>query len=131
MPNHTPTPRCRRLAHLFTAGIALAFFCGCASVRFQTTRQARFINMDSDVLRVDYGEEKRTETLPNGLVCTFDGKVRLQLPEGKRIVLYQALSTSGVRYVSKDRQFEFIEKGPYCLLRLNGKTHFEGVYCRK
>jgi len=131
MSNHMPTSRCRRLAHLFTAGIFLAVCCGCASLRFQTTRQARFINMDSDVLRVDYGEEKRTETLPNGLVCTFDGKVRLQLPEGKRIVLYQALSTSGVRYVSKDRQFEFIEKGPYCLLRLNGKTHFEGVYCRK
>lgn len=87
--------------------------------------------MDSEVLHVDYGEEKRTETLPNGLVCTFDGKVRLQLPGGKRIVLYQALSTSGVRYVSKDRQFEFIEKGPYCLLRLNEKTFFEGVYCRK
>ena len=113
------------------AGIALAFLSGCASVRFHPTREARFISMDSELLHVDYGEEKRSETLPNGLVCTFDGKVRLTLPEGKRIVLYQALSTSGVRYVSKDKRYEFIEKGPYCLLRLDGKTFFEGFYCRK
>lgn len=131
MPLHTHKSCGRLLTLPLTVGFALTVFCGCATLRFKPTRQARFIDMDSDVLRVDYGEEKRTETLPNGLVCTFDGKVRLQFSDGKRIVLYQALSTSGIRYVSKDKRYEFIEKGPYCLLRLNGQPIFEGVYCRK
>ncbi|MDX9868280.1 MAG: MliC family protein [Kiritimatiellia bacterium] len=111
--------------------LALTLLCGCASLRFDTTRKARFIDMDSQILRVEYGEEKRTETLPNGLVCTFEGKVRLRLPaDGSRVTLYQAISASGVRYVSEDKRLEFIEKGPYCIVRQNGRTIFEGVYCR-
>ncbi len=87
--------------------------------------------MDAEVLVVEYGEEKRTETLPNGLVCTFEGKVRLLLPDKKRVTLYQALATSGVCYVSKDKQYDFHEKGPYCILRHQGVTIFEGYFCRK
>lgn len=109
----------------------LVALCGCASMRFKVKRETRFINMDAEVLHVAYGEEKRSKTLSSGIVCTFDGKVRLQFPDGKRIVLYQALSSSGMRYVSKDMQFEFREKGPYCILSQYGKTIFEGVYCRK
>jgi len=87
--------------------------------------------MDGQIVHADYGKEKRNETLPNGLVCTFEGKVRLRLPEGKRIVLYQAISTSGVRYVSANKQYEFTEMGPYCIVSHNGKQIFEGFFCRK
>ena len=104
---------------------------GCASLRFKPTRESRFINMDAEVLRAEYGQEKRTETLANGLVCTFDSKVRLHLPDKKRIVLYQTLAGSGVCYRSKDKRYEFHEKGPYCILRHQGTTLFEGVYFRK
>ncbi len=76
-------------------------------MRFKPLRETRFINMDAEVLHVEYGEEKRTETFPNGM------------------------SSSGIRFVDKKREFEFIEKGFYCLLRHNGQTVFEGVYCRK
>lgn len=119
--------RCRTFV-LCACCVSLA---GCASLRFKPIRQSRFVNMDVEVLRVEYGHEKRTETLPNGLVCAFDSKVRVRLPDGERIVLYQTLATSGVRYVSHDKQYEFNEKGPYCILRHQGKTLFEGIYCRK
>ena len=98
---------------------------------FNSTREASFIDMDGKVVHVDYGREKRTEILPNGLVCTFDGKIRLQLPDGKRFVLYQSMSTSGVRYVSANKQYEFTEMGPYCLVSQNGKMIYEGFFCRK
>lgn len=103
---------------------------GCATHRFKPTRETRFIDMDSNVLHVSYGEEKRTETLPNGLICTFSGKVRIVLPDGKKMVLYQAISTSGMRYLSEDKQYEFLEKGVYCFLLKDGVIIFEGVYCR-
>ena len=104
---------------------------GCASLRFKPTRESRFINMDAQTLRVEYGQEKRTETLANGLVCTFDGKVRVHLPDGKRIVLYQSRAGTGVCYRSEDKRYEFHEKGPYCILRHQGATLFEGVYFLK
>ncbi|MDD4017303.1 MAG: hypothetical protein PHV28_05095, partial [Kiritimatiellae bacterium] len=128
---HTPTPHRRGKARLLTACIALVCLCGCASLRFKPLRETRFINMDAEVLHVEYGEEKRTETFPNGLTSTFTGKVRLRLPDGKRVILYQTMSSSGIRFVTKNRELEFIEKGFYCLLRHNGKTVFEGVYCRE
>lgn len=110
--------------------LALAGTCGCATHGFKPTRETRFIDMDANVLHVSYGEEKRTETLPNGLVCTFSGKVRIELPDGKKIFLYQAISTSGMRYLSEDKHYEFREKGVYCFLLKDGEIIFEGVYCR-
>jgi hypothetical protein len=104
---------------------------GCATLTFKAKREARFVNMDGEFIRVDYGEEKRTETLPNGLVCTFNAKVRVTLPDGKRVVLYQALSPSGVRYLSASKHYEFIEKGPVCKMSRDGRTLFEGIHCRK
>jgi hypothetical protein len=86
--------------------------------------------MDSEIVHVTYSEEKRTETLPNGIVCTFEGKVRLLLPSGKAVTLYQSMTASGVRYVSKNKEYEFIEKGPCCRLFYKGAEIFEGVYCR-
>ena len=86
--------------------------------------------MDAEVLKVQYGKEKRTETLPNGLVCTFNDKVLLHLPDGKPVVLYQAMTTTGVRYVSANKRYEFHEKGPYCIVTYDGRTIFEGVFCR-
>jgi uncharacterized OsmC-like protein len=123
-----------RLPNALLRGLALfalAGLCGCATLTFKSTRQSRFINMDGEIVHVDYGKEKRTETMPNGLVCTYDGKVRLQLPDGKRVVLYQALTASGVRYVSQDKHYVFIEKGPYCMIYRDNKPFFEGVFCRK
>jgi len=112
----------------------LAFVCaslgGCASYHFKSIRESHFIDMDAEVLSVQYGKEKRTETLPNGIVCTFNDKVRLHLPNGKSVVLYQAITTTGVRYVSANKRYEFHEKGPYCIVKHEGKTIFEGVFCR-
>lgn len=104
---------------------------GCASWTFTPTRESRFINVDAEQLRVEYGREKRTETLPSGLVCTYEGKVRLTLPDGSRRVLYQTLATSGIRYLSANKQYEFIEKAPYCVLRHKGQVVFEGIYRRQ
>ena len=123
--------RLRASMRAFAALSVFAALCGCSTMRFEAKREARFINMDADVLHVSYGEEKRTETLPNGLVCTFKEKVLLRLPDGKRVVLYQALATSGMLYRSKDKTYEFREKGPYSILSHNGRMIFEGVYCRK
>ena len=120
-------PLVRRFALL---GLVLAGLAGCATSRFSATREMNFIDMDSNVLHVSYGEEKRTEKLPNGLVCTFSGKVLLELPDGKRMVLYQTLSSSGMRYQSTNKRYEFREKGVYCFLMKDGKVVFEGVYCR-
>ena len=85
--SHLPKAACLLLA---------ALLCGCATMTFKTIRERRFITMDAEILHVSYCEEKRTETLPNGLVCTFDRKVLLRLPDGKRVVLYQTISASGV-----------------------------------
>ena len=103
---------------------------GCATWTFRATREARFVNLDAERLHVAYGRERRTETLPNGLVCTFEGKVRIRLPDGRRIVLYQAIATSGMRYVSANKRFAFHEKGPFCAVYQDGQPIFEGVYSR-
>jgi hypothetical protein len=113
------------------SGLVLVAVAGCATWTFRAKREARFVNMDGEFIRVSYGEEKRSETLPNGLVCTFDGKVRLRLPDGTRAVLYQAISTTGMRYLTADKELEFREKGPYCVVSRRGRTIFEGVHCRK
>ncbi|MDD4101520.1 MAG: hypothetical protein PHU80_02665 [Kiritimatiellae bacterium] len=97
---------------------------------FKPYRETRFINMDAEVIRAEYAKEQRTETLPSGLVSTFDNKVRLTMPDGKRLTLYQSFSPFGVRYVSKDNRCEFIERGIYCLFYKDGKVVFEGVHCR-
>jgi hypothetical protein len=112
------------------AGAALLLAGGCATGGGQTTREARFIDMDSNVLQVAYSEEKRSEILPNGLACTFSGKVRVRLPDGKRVTLYQTLSSSGMRYLSSNKRYELREMGIYCYLLKDNKRVFEGVYCR-
>jgi hypothetical protein len=53
------------------------------------------------------------------------------LPDGSRRVLYQTLATSGIRYLSANKQYEFIEKAPYCVLRHKGRVVFEGIYLRQ
>ena len=123
--------RLRHRLPALLAAVLLGLACGCATLFFKVDRSSRFIDMDAQHLRVEYGKEKRTEVLPNGLSCTFDNKVRLTLPDGKRVVLYQALAASGIRYLSANKHYEFIEKGPYCLVRQDGRLIFEGVYCRR
>ena len=46
------------------------------------------------------------------------------------MVLYQTLSSSGMRYQSTNKRYEFREKGVYCFLMKDGQVVFEGVYCR-
>ena len=119
-----------RSVRLFATLVVLAVLSGCYTSNAGKTRESRFINMDAEVLHVTYSQEKRTETLPNGIVCTFDGKVRLRLPSGKSVTLYQAMTATGVRYLSKNKEYEFIEKGPCCKLYYKGAEFFEGVFCR-
>jgi membrane-bound inhibitor of C-type lysozyme len=103
---------------------------GCYTSQGGKTRESRFINMDAEMIHVTYSEEKRTEMLSNGLVCTFEGKVKLVLHNGKSVTLYQAMTASGMRYVSKNKQYEFVEKGPCCKLFYKGAEIFDGVFCR-
>ena len=115
---------------LSVALAAIQLLCGCATLFFKPFRESRFINMDAEVVHVEYGREKRTQKI-NGLTFTYDTKVRVTLPDGKRMVLYQALAATGVLYRSKDNKIEFFEKGPYCIIREKGVTRFEGVFCQK
>jgi hypothetical protein len=119
-----------RTTRLLAAMCLLAGLTGCLSGKHEKIRESNFINMDAEILHVTYSQEKRTETMPNGLVCTFDGKVKLRLPSGKTVTLYQAMTASGVRYLSSNKQYEFFEKGPCCRLYFKGQEIFEGVFCR-
>jgi hypothetical protein len=129
-----PSFSLRRLfSRLFRLSAALAVCAalpGCTSWTFTPLRESRFTNIDAEVLLVEYGREKRTETLPNGLVCTYEGKVRLHLPDDSSVILYQALTPQGIRYLSADKRYEFIERAPYCALRHNGVLIFDGIYRR-
>lgn len=120
-----------RLPRLVRLTVVSLFLSGCASWTFTPLRESRFINVDAEQLQVEYGREKRTETLDNGLVCTYEGKVRLTLPDGTRLILYQTLATTGIRYLSSNKQYEFVEKAPYCILRHQGRVIFEGIYLRQ
>jgi membrane-bound inhibitor of C-type lysozyme len=106
----------------------LSMFVGCAS--FTTTRQGQYMDMNGQVIHVEYGKEKHTTKLSNGLTFTFENKVRITLPDGDRAVLYETMSTSGLRYASHDEKYVFNEKGPYCLLYVKGQLVFEGLYRR-
>ena len=87
--------------------------------------------MDGMVLRVAYGEEKHTETMPNGMTFIFDNKIRLTMPDGHHVVLYQTLAASGILYVSANKSYAFHEKGPYVILLKHSTRIFEGVFCRQ
>jgi hypothetical protein len=118
------------LLRLAAAALLCTSLVGCAAWRFTPVRESRFVNVDAQMLRVEYGREKRTETLPNGLVCAYDGKVRLNLPDGTGVVLYQTLATSGIRYLSSNKQYEYIERIPCCLVLHKGELVFDGIFCR-
>lgn len=120
---------CGLCAPIIAAALLLTGICGCTS--FKVMRQTRFVDMDGRIVHAEYGKEKRTETLPSGIVCTFDGKVRISLFDGQRITLYQTLSTAGNRYVSLNKRYEFTEMGPYCIIQHDGVRIYQGFYCRK
>lgn len=100
---------------------------GCAS--FKPTREARFINMDAETIRVEYGEEMHDDVLPDGRTFAFKGKIRITLPDGKRVFLYQGLTPTGLLYHSTKRDYSYFEKVPTCWLSHDGELIFEGVYC--
>ncbi len=109
---------------------ASALLAGCASLCFKTERKSGFTDVNNTVLLVEYGTEERAETLPNGAVLKFNRKVRITLPDGKRIVLYQTLSPSGVRYRSANSEYIFIEQGPWCKLIEDGAIVYQGVFSK-
>ncbi len=103
---------------------------GCAVFGFKADRKSRFVDIDANAIYVEYGMENRTETLPNGAELKFDRKVRVTLPDGKRLILYQTLASSGVRYQTADKKFTFVEKGPYCQILENEITVYQGFFNR-
>ena len=95
---------------------------------FKTERKSRFTDVNNNRLTVEYGTEEREEVLSNGAKLRYTRKVRLTLPEGERVILYQTLSPSGVRYQSTDKQYLFIEHGPWCRLTKEGNIIYQGVF---
>ena len=102
--------------------------CGCSSLSFQADRKSQFIDINSNKILVEYGKEQHTETLPNGAELKFDRKVRITLYNGKKITLYQTLSTQGVRFQTPDKKFIFAEKGSYCRISENNHIIYEGMF---
>ena len=101
---------------------------GCLSFGFKTERKSLFSDVNNNRVFVEYATEKHTETLPNGAELSFDKKIRLTLPDGKRVVLYQTISASGVRYHTLDNEYIFIERGPWCKIIRNRSTLYQGVF---
>lgn len=99
----------------------LLLLCGCASLRFQPARTARFADIDARILRVEYGRGPRATPRD-------ERQARLRLPEGQRVLLTRELSSAGMRYICDDRVFVFVEQGGRCLLLRHGEVQFEGIY---
>jgi membrane-bound inhibitor of C-type lysozyme len=67
--------------------------------------------------------------------ATFDnrgrGSVALSLPDGRRVVLPQALSASGARYANQGETIVFWNKGNTVMLQQNGKTVYRCATSRR
>jgi hypothetical protein len=112
---------------LLPFGCALALLCGCKS--FEPKSHASFIDMDNNRVIIEYGQEPHKDIQPDGRVLTFNGKIRLTLPDGSHVYLLQNMSPIGVLYRSKSKDYNLFERGPYCVISHNGEKIFEGVYC--
>jgi len=104
--------------------------CGCSSLMFNTERTSQFIDVNANKILVEYATEPHTETLPNGAELKFDRKVRVTLYNGEKIILYQTLSTRGVRFHTPDKKFIFLEKGSYCQLFENNRIIYQGIFSK-
>lgn len=73
------------------------------------------MNEENAYLQVDYGIEEHVSTFvgPGGVRMPFRSnlKVRVELPDGRRFVAFQNMSTEGRLYVSDDEAWKFLEKG--------------------
>ncbi len=118
----------KRLLHFLFLAIAVLCFAGCKS--FNVKRTARFIDMDAQTITVEYGEDPNREHSGNGSAFDLNGKIRMRLPSGKKVYLYQTMVQTGILYRSKDLSYSYYEKGVCCALSHDGKLIFEGVYCR-
>lgn len=101
---------------------------GCFSYGYKTERKSQFTDINNNSVFVEYAKEKRTEKLPNGAELTFNRKVRVTLPDGERKILFQTISSSGVRYHTPDDQYIFIERGPWCRIIKEGVVVYQGVF---
>ncbi|MFO7936046.1 MAG: hypothetical protein R6V06_00315 [Kiritimatiellia bacterium] len=108
--------------------ILLLSTAGCVMFGFKTERASRFVDVDNNLLYVEYSTEQRTESLPNGAELNYDRKVRITLPDGRKKVFYQTLSRVGVRYHTPDDRYVFVECGPWCQLIKGGKVVYRGLF---
>ncbi|MDA3923926.1 MAG: hypothetical protein PF904_04415 [Kiritimatiellae bacterium] len=97
---------------------------------FKVERKSQFIDIDANKILVEYGTEEHTEILPNGAEIKFNRKVRVTLYNGKKITLYQTLSTKGVRYHTLDKKFTFVEKGTYCQIFEKNLVIYQGIFSK-
>lgn len=121
-------PNLKALFLLSWVGAGLTLLTACSS--FKATRSAQFIDMDANRIRVEYGEELHDDILEDGRKFSFKGKIRLTLPDGDKVYLYQGMTQIGNLYHSEGKSYSYLEKGPWCALSHNGKLIFEGYYCQ-
>lgn len=116
---------------LSSAFILSTFITGCASFSFEPYRVAKFVDMDARIIQVEYGKEKHDDVLEDGKKFSFEGKIRITLPDGDKIYLYQGMTQIGMLYHSKKSEdYHYLEKGPCCILSHNGEVIFTGYYYR-
>ena len=102
------------------AAAAISAFQGCATwdCRFKPNMTMWFINDLSDVLKVDYGDEKRETVLyrQDGTSFPYKSryKVRATFPSGYRFVAYDVPSNGGTLYRSEDGEWELLSAGYAC-----------------
>lgn len=131
MQKITHSRRIQQIGFLFCTLVLSIFLTGCAYFSFDAYRVARFVDMDAKIITVEYGEEEHDDVLEDGRKFSFKGKIRITLPDGDRVYLYQGMTQVGMLYHSKKKyDYHYFEKGPYCILSHDGKIIFEGYYCK-
>ena len=99
---------------------AVSAFQGCATwdCRFKPNMTMWFINDLNDVLKVDYGDEKRETVLyrQDGTEFPYKSryKVRATFPSGYRFVAYDVPSNGGTLYRSDNGEWELLSAGYAC-----------------
>lgn len=108
---------------MVVAAAAAALVSGCATwdCRFKPNMTMWFINDLNDVVRVDYGDERRETTLyrEDGSEVTHKSsyKVRATFPSGYRFVGYDVPSNgAGTLYRSDDGEWELFSAGYVCMI---------------
>ncbi len=103
--------------------LTAALFTGCTT--FRPAQKDAFIDDDGNILVVEYGEASKPYTYTmvspmNGVEveCTDRKMVRLDLPDGKRLVCYicQNAFRQGTMYQTRDKKWKYLTIGLACRL---------------